>query len=42
MNMKEIDILRSNESGRGFIGIFYEYKEGLDGIEEFSHIMLIA
>ncbi|AWR93857.1 tRNA (N6-threonylcarbamoyladenosine(37)-N6)-methyltransferase TrmO [Acidianus brierleyi] len=42
MYLKEIGVVKSKEENRGIIEIFNEYKEGLDGIEEFSHIILLA
>jgi len=42
MYLKEIGVIKSKEENRRTIEIFNEYKEGLDGIEEFSHIILLA
>ncbi|EWG06406.1 MAG: hypothetical protein ASUL_09739 [Candidatus Aramenus sulfurataquae] len=42
MYLKQIGIVKSREENKGVIEIYNEYKEGLDGIEEFSHLIIIA
>ncbi len=42
MYLKQIGVVKSREEKEGVIEIYDEYKEGLDGIEEFSHLMILA
>lgn len=43
VDLRQIGIVRSvNEKGEGIVEVFSEYAEGLEGIEDFSHIILIA
>jgi len=41
-SLSDEEVRRARRGVRGYIEVFKEYMDGLDGIEEFSHIMIIA